>query len=98
MNKHQAQLDWIYEAIGNNELQCTDAVMARINELEGGKSILEPLTFSEWCDQSNIESHYNSFHGEYGDLAGLLCDYKEYHYNYYLEQHKIYGKYTTLFA
>ena len=100
MNERQAELNWIYEAIGNGELECTDAVMTHINELEGGLSILNPidnpLTFTEWCNQSAVECHYNSFHGEYGNLAGLLSDYKQYHYDEYLERFKIYGKYTTL--
>jgi hypothetical protein len=34
MNDAKFQLDWIYEAIGNNELDCNDVVLARINELE----------------------------------------------------------------
>lgn len=36
----KAELDWIYEAVGNNELDCNDAVLARISELEG---ILHPF-------------------------------------------------------
>jgi hypothetical protein len=102
MNERQAQLDWIYEAIGGGELQCTDAVMARINELEGGKSILtpltEPLTFNEWCSEADIEREYERFHDEYGDAAALLSDYKEYHYQAYLERFKIHGKFCSIFA
>ena len=39
--KHlQAQLEWIYEAIGGNELDCNDAVLAQINRLD---NILHPF-------------------------------------------------------
>jgi hypothetical protein len=53
-----------------------------------------PLTFDEWYYQSDVESHYDSFHSEYGDSAALLSDYEKYHYDNYLERFKIYGKYT----
>lgn len=58
----------------------------------------KPLTFSEWCYESDVENHYERFHGEYGDLAGLLSDYKQYHYNEYLERFKVYGKHTQFFV
>jgi len=61
-------------------------------------TIVEPLTFDQWRYESDIESKYNSFHDEYGDLAGLLSDYKEYHYNEYLERVKRDGKYADLFV
>jgi hypothetical protein len=96
MNEQHAQLNWIYTAIGNNELECTGAVLTRIGELE---SVLNPanspLSFDEWCDLSNVESHYESFHNKYGDLACFLSDYKQYHYELYCERFKIYGKHTT---
>lgn len=47
-----------------------------------------PLSFNEWCHDVNIERQYQHFHDEYGDLAGLLSDYKEVHYAEYLEEHK----------
>jgi len=34
MKEQNAELDWIYEAIGGNVLDCNDAVLARIDELE----------------------------------------------------------------
>ena len=45
-----------------------------------------PLSFEEWCYDSDIEEKYQQFHDEYGDAACLLSEYKEYHYNEYLEQ------------
>ena len=47
-----------------------------------------PLPFDEWCYDSNIEEKYRRFHDEYGDAAALLSEYKEYHYNEYLEEFK----------
>ena len=44
-----------------------------------------PLSFEEWCDTTDIESKYQSFHDEYGDAACLLSEYKQLHYNEYLE-------------
>ena len=89
MNERQLQLDWIYTAIGNEELQCTDAVLARINELEGEKSLISgkatPLSFESWCYDVDIEGQYKELRGEYGDLAGFLSDYKQYHYDDYLK-------------
>ena len=55
-----------------------------------------PLSFNQWCEQSNVEDKYNNFHDEYGDAACLLSDYKQYHYDQYLSNFKKYGKYTTL--
>jgi hypothetical protein len=99
------ELDWIYEAIGNNELQCTDLVLKRIDELSISKvDTVEPLTFSQWKYESDIESKYNNFHDEYGDAAALLSQYTEYHYAEYLERIKRDGKdgknqkYTELFV
>lgn len=57
---------------------------------------VEPLTFSQWKYESDIESKYNSFHDEYGDAAASSWDYAEYHYREYLERAKIHGKYATL--
>jgi hypothetical protein len=93
------ELDWIYEAIGNNELQCTDLVLKRIDELSIPKvDTVEPLTFDQWKDEADIESEYNGFHDEYGDAAALFWDYAEYHYAEYLERVKRDGKYAGLFA
>ena len=44
----------------------------------------QPLTFSEWCSESDVEEKYQTFHDEYGDAAPLLSDYKQYHYEEYL--------------
>lgn len=48
----------------------------------------EPLSFSQWCHEVDIESKYEDFRNEYGDLACLLSDYKERHYEDYLENFK----------
>lgn len=45
----------------------------------------EPLSFSEWCNEVEIEAQYQRFHDEYGDAACLLSQYKEFHYQEYLE-------------
>ncbi len=45
-----------------------------------------PLSFSEWCYKNNIEEKYKQFHDEYGDAACSLNEYKERHYNEYLNQ------------
>jgi hypothetical protein len=50
------------------------------------KSRLTPLLFDEWCYETRIEEKYQMFHDEYGDAAGDLFRYKEYHYNEYLEE------------
>ena len=43
----------------------------------------QPLTFSEWCSESDVEEKYQTFHDEYGDAAPLLSEYKQYHYEEY---------------
>jgi hypothetical protein len=45
----------------------------------------KPLSFEQWCSDVDIESQYEAFHDEYGDAAALLCEYKQYHYEEYLE-------------
>ena len=45
----------------------------------------KPLSFEQWCYDVDIESQYKAFHDEYGDLAALLSDYKQHHYEEYLE-------------
>jgi len=49
---------------------------------------VEPLSFKAWCSSSNVESRYEAFHGEYGDAACLLSDYKDAHYQEYLDTFK----------
>lgn len=44
-----------------------------------------PLSFDEWRCEKRIEDKYQSFHDEYGDLAGPLWQYKEIHYQEYLK-------------
>jgi len=51
MNEAKAELNWIYEAIGNNELECNDAVLARINVLE---NIANP--FMSFTQHENAEA------------------------------------------
>ena len=46
---------------------------------------IKPLDFSDWVDKYNIEEKYQIFHDEYGDAACLLDEYKERHYQEYLE-------------
>lgn len=48
----------------------------------------QPLTFFEWCSESDVEEKYQTFHDEYGDAAALLSDYKQYHYEEYLADFK----------
>ena len=48
----------------------------------------QPLTFSEWCSESDVEEKYQTFHDEYGDAAPLLSEYKQYHYEVYLADFK----------
>lgn len=48
----------------------------------------KPLSFEQWCSDVDIESQYEAFHDEYGDAAALLCEYKQYHYEEYLESFK----------
>ena len=48
----------------------------------------EPLSFSEWCYETDIEAKYEAFHDEYGDLAASLPEYKECHYQEYIEGFK----------
>jgi hypothetical protein len=48
----------------------------------------KPLSFQQWCYEVDIESQYEAFHDEYGDAAGLLSQYKEYHYEVYLQSFK----------
>ena len=45
----------------------------------------KPLSFEQWCSDVDIESQYEAFHDEYGDAAALLCEYKQYHYEEYLQ-------------
>jgi hypothetical protein len=44
------------------------------------------MGFETWVYESNIEEKYKTFRAEYGDAAGLLSDYKEVHYQEYLEE------------
>ena len=44
----------------------------------------EPLSFTAWCYEYDIEAQWQKLHDELGDLACLLSQYKEYHYNEYL--------------
>jgi hypothetical protein len=44
-----------------------------------------PLDFETWVYESNIEEKYQIFHDEYGDAACLLVEYKERHYQEYLQ-------------
>lgn len=46
----------------------------------------EAMGFETWVYESNIEEKYKTFRAEYGDVAGLLSDYKEVHYQGYLEE------------
>jgi hypothetical protein len=46
--------------------------------------IMEPLTFEEWCSDTDIEAKYEAFHDEYGDAAAPLWEYKQVHYEEYL--------------
>lgn len=48
----------------------------------------EPLTFSEWCEQEDIESTYQKFYDDYGDLACSAIEYMERHYQEYLQEFK----------
>ena len=48
----------------------------------------EVKSFEQWCSDVDIESRYEAFHDEYGDAAALLCEYKQYHYEEYLESFK----------
>ena len=48
----------------------------------------EPLSFYDWCCDTNIEEQYKLFHDEYGDLAGSMTEYKDRHYEEYLENFK----------
>lgn len=50
------------------------------------KSESKPLSFDEWCYQSNVEGKYVRYYEEYGDSMSLLSVYKEYHYQCYLER------------
>lgn len=52
------------------------------------KSMLTPLSFDAWCHEYRIEEKYEMFHDEYGDSAAFLSDYKEFHYEEYLEDFK----------
>lgn len=46
------------------------------------------LPFSEWCFETDIEEKYAQFYDEYGDLACSLSEYKERHYQEYVENFK----------
>lgn len=84
----QDELDALYEKIGGTGYSITNADLTRIDELNALINPPQrPLTFTEWCDQADVETHYNAFHDEYGDSACFLSDYKEYHYNAYLDRH-----------
>lgn len=48
----------------------------------------KPLSFDQWCWEVDIESKYEAFHDEYGDAACLLSEYKEKHYQDYLNNFK----------
>jgi hypothetical protein len=48
----------------------------------------ELLSFEDWCGQEDIEEKYERFHDEYGDLACSLWEYKERHYQEYVEKFK----------
>jgi len=37
----------------------------------------EPLSFSEWCYEVDIETQYQQFYDEYGDAACLLCEFEK---------------------
>lgn len=82
----QEELDEIYESIGSGE-PMTDEIQHKIEvllkKMESPKP--EPMSFDEWCYDTNIEDKYEVFHGEYGDAACMLSDYKKYHYQEYLE-------------
>lgn len=45
-----------------------------------------PLSFSEWCYETDIEDRYRQFHDEYGDSACSLSEYKDWMYKEYLEK------------
>jgi len=45
----------------------------------------KPLSFEQWCHEVDIESQYEALHDEYGDLTALLSDYKQLHYEEYLQ-------------
>ena len=45
----------------------------------------KPLSFEEWCHEVDIESQYKALHDEYGYATALLSDYKQHHYEEYLE-------------
>jgi hypothetical protein len=96
MTPHE-ELRSIYEAIGEGTINVAD-VADRIDELD--KIIYPlgtPLSFTAWCYETDIEGKYKNFHDEYGDAAALLSDYKEYHYQNYLERLKK-NPATALFA
>lgn len=48
----------------------------------------KPLSFDQWCWEVDIESKYEAFRNEYGDAACLLSEYKERHYQDYLNNFK----------
>jgi hypothetical protein len=48
----------------------------------------EPLSFYDWCYDNDIEEKYQMFHDEYGDAACSMTEYKERHYEEYLENFK----------
>lgn len=58
----------------------------------------EPLTFSQWCHESDVEREYQRLCDEMGDLATLLSSYKDYHYSEYLVRFKKEGKRCELFV
>lgn len=45
----------------------------------------EPLSFSQWCYEVDIEAQYQRFYDEYGYSACSLTEYKERHYEEYLQ-------------
>ena len=45
----------------------------------------KPLSFEEWCYEVDIESQYKALHDEYGYATALLSDYKQHHYEEYLQ-------------
>jgi hypothetical protein len=48
----------------------------------------ELLSFEDWCSEEDIEEKYERFYDEYGDSACSLWEYKERHYQEYVENFK----------
>jgi len=46
------------------------------------------LSFEDWCREEDIEEKYEQFSDGYGDASYSLSEYKERHYQEYVENFK----------